>query len=68
MRKILTFLVGMWMLASLQAQSLQPKREFRGAWIQAVNGQFRGMPTEQMQRMLIAQLNNLQEAGLKSTI
>ena len=55
MRKILTFLVGMWMLASLQAQSLQPKREFRGAWIQAVNGQFRGMPTEQMQRTLIAQ-------------
>lgn len=68
MRKILTFLVGMWMLASLQAQSLQPKREFRGAWIQAVNGQFRGMPTEQMQRTLIAQLNNLQEAGINAII
>ena len=26
------------------------KREFRGAWIQCVNGQFLGMGTEQMQK------------------
>ena len=28
--------------AQIQQQSPYPKREFRGAWIQAVNGQFRG--------------------------
>ena len=30
----------------------QQKREFRGAWIQSVNGQFMGMSTEVMQRTL----------------
>ena len=30
----------------------QPKREFRGAWIQCVNGQFQGMGTQQMQLTL----------------
>ena len=28
------------------AQTASPKREFRGAWIQCVNGQFQGMPVE----------------------
>lgn len=45
-----------------------PKREFRGAWIQAVNGQFRGMSTEKMQQTLIAQLNSLQQAGINAII
>src|SRR3712207_7206685 len=29
--------------------SAQNKREFRGAWIQIINGQFQGMSMEQMQ-------------------
>lgn len=32
--------------AQVQTGSAYPKREFRAAWIQSVNGQFRGMPTE----------------------
>ena len=32
-----------------------PKREFRGAWIQCVNGQFQGMSADRMQQMLISQ-------------
>ena len=45
-----------------------PKREFRGAWIQAVNGQFRGLAPQQMQQMLIGQLNSLHEAGFNAII
>ena len=40
-----------------------PKREFRGAWIQCVNGQFEGMPTAEMQRTLSYQLDELQKDG-----
>ncbi|MCF0202676.1 MAG: family 10 glycosylhydrolase [Bacteroidaceae bacterium] len=40
-----------------------PKREFRGAWIQCVNGQFQGMSTESMQQNLLKQLNTLKAEG-----
>ena len=39
------------------------KREFRGAWIQCVNGQFQGMGTQKMQETLTYQLNELQKDG-----
>lgn len=55
----------------LQAQWTQqryPKREFRATWIQAVNGQFKGMPTEKMKATLIGQLNSLQGAGINAII
>lgn len=45
-----------------------PKREFRAAWIQTVNGQFRGMSTAKMQQTLINQLNSLQGAGINAII
>lgn len=45
-----------------------PKREFRGAWIQAVNGQFKGMAPDQMKQTLVGQLNSLQEAGINAII
>lgn len=48
------------------AQVTIPKREFRGAWIQTVNGQFQGMSTRQMQKTLIEQLNSLQGAGINA--
>ena len=41
----------------------QMKREFRGAWIQCVNGQFQGMGTEKMQQTLSYQLDELQKDG-----
>lgn len=45
-----------------------PKREFRGAWIATVNGQFQGMSTEAMQKGLINRLNQLQKAGINAII
>ena len=51
---------------SVMSQNANPKREFRGAWIQAINGQFKGKPTGEVQRMLTQQLNALQEAGINA--
>lgn len=54
--------------AQVQIGSAYPKREFRAAWIQSVNGQFRGMPTEKLKQNLIGQLNSLQKAGINAII
>lgn len=43
-------------------------REFRGAWIQCVNGQFMGMSTEAMQNDLIHQLDELKRDGINTII
>ena len=45
-----------------------PKREFRGAWIQCVNGQFQGMESKQMQQVLTSHLDALQKAGINAVI
>ena len=59
--------LALWMgLSMTMAQA--PKREFRGAWIQCVNGQFQGMSAETMQRTLISQLDVLQRAGINAII
>lgn len=42
------------------------KREFRGAWIQCVNGQFIGMSTSKMQQTLSYQLDELQKDGVNA--
>lgn len=47
---MLFVLLGSLWAGSLHAQARYPKREFRGAWIQCVNGQFQGMPTEKMKK------------------
>jgi len=57
----------MVMVASL-ATSAQQKREFRGAWIQCVNGQFQGLSTQKMQETLTYQLNELQQDGVNAII
>lgn len=54
--------------AQVQTGSAYPKREFRATWIQSVNGQFRGMPTEKLKQNLIGQLNSLQKAGINAII
>ena len=46
----------------------QGKREFRGAWIQCVNGQFLGMSTQTMQQTLTYQLDELQKDGVNAII
>ncbi|MBR5455546.1 MAG: family 10 glycosylhydrolase [Bacteroidaceae bacterium] len=43
-----------------------PKREFRGAWIQAVNGQFSGMGEERMKEYLVEMLDNLQKVNVNA--
>ena len=49
-RNLLLLLAFCCLSLAVQAQfvstSAHPKREFRAAWIQAVNGQFRGIPTD----------------------
>ena len=64
MRRIVT--ICMLMFALLV--SAQQKREFRGAWIQCVNGQFKGIGTETMQRTLTHQLDVLQDYGCNAII
>ena len=44
------------------------KREFRGAWIQVINGQFQGMGRDAMQANLINQLDELQACGVNAII
>ena len=56
-----------WLLlaaASVMAQN--PKREFRGAWIQSVNGQFQGVGRDKMQQTLSYQLDELQKDGINA--
>ena len=38
------------------------------SWIQCVNGQFQGMPTQKMKQTLISQLDNLKGAGINAII
>ncbi|MBR5084942.1 MAG: family 10 glycosylhydrolase [Prevotella sp.] len=53
---------------SVESLSSNSKREFRGAWIQCVNGQFVGMTTEQMQKTLTFQLDELKKDGVNAII
>ena len=61
-----TLLLVMLLLALFA--SAQPKREFRAAWIQCVNGQFLGMGTQKMQQTLAYQLDELQKDGCNAII
>ncbi len=54
--------------AVVMAAEAQPKREFRGAWIQCVNGQWLGMTTEKMQQTLRFQLDELKKTGVNAII
>ena len=51
------------LLTTTMAQN-QPKREFRGAWIQCVNNQWRGMGRDRMQQTLTYQLDELQKSNI----
>lgn len=60
------FLIFGTMVHHLSATN--PKREFRGAWIQIINGQFQGMSREEMQQNLTRQLNTLHACGVNAII
>ena len=64
MRKTLTICMLLVAFVALAQQ----KREFRGAWIQCVNGPFKGVGTETMQRTLTYQLDELQKDGCNAII
>ncbi|MCI2150125.1 MAG: family 10 glycosylhydrolase, partial [Prevotella sp.] len=63
MKKITLFLLLCLTSLSLFSQN---KREFRGAWIQCVNGQFIGKSTGEIQKMLSLQLDSLQADGVNA--
>lgn len=62
------FSLFLLLLISVTSVAQYPKREFRGAWIQCVNGQFQGMGAERMQHVLTSQLDKLQKAGINAII
>ncbi len=64
-KKLLTLAIVLLMAMNIVAQN---KREFRGAWIQCVNGQFMGKSTQQIQSMLSSQLDELQKDGVNAII
>ena len=64
MKRLLLLLLTVWVVAA----SAQQKREFRGAWIQCVNGQFQGVGTQKMQLTLAYQLDELQKDGVNAII
>ncbi len=66
-RLFLTLIVLLSATVSVFAQ-YSNKRDFRGAWIQCVNGQFMGMSTKQMQDTLTSQLDRLKECGVNAII
>ena len=67
LRKFFFLLAALSFSLVTQAQNY-PKREFRAAWIQTVNGQFKGMSAEKLKQTLTNQLNSLQEAGINAII
>lgn len=66
--KAILMLVVALMLMSSATMKAQNKREFRGAWIQCVNGQYLGKSTQQIQAMLTRQLDELQKDGVNAII
>ncbi len=66
MKQTLTLLIMLLLISVCPAAA--GKREFRGAWIQCVNGQFQGMGTEAMQKTLRYQLDELQKDGVNAII
>lgn len=71
--KYILLLFAVLMLASCSSKKnltnpMYPKREFRGAWIQAVNGQFAGMSEKEMKNYLTGMLDNLQKVNVNAVL
>ncbi len=64
-RKSLELLFALLLIFASHVNA-QVKRQFRGAWIQCVNGQFMGMGTRAMQDTLTYQLDELQKDGVNA--
>ncbi|MFC2767210.1 MAG: glycoside hydrolase family 10 protein, partial [Prevotella sp.] len=68
MKKQMFMLLALAFMVSASAVAGNNKREFRGAWMQFVNGMYLGKSTEQIQEMLLQQLNALQQDGANAII
>ena len=69
MYRLLSFIILFCLQSSIfNSLHAAPKREFRGAWIQCVNGQFQNLGTEKMQQTLTYQLDELQKDGVNAII
>ena len=68
MRILLSIILLLSGLFQAEAAYKPHKREFRGAWIQCVNGQFQGMSPTDMQKTLTRQLDILQQYGTNAII
>ena len=64
-KNLIIFAMALFLTLGASAQN---KREFRGAWIQCVNGQFMGKSTQQIQSMLSKQLDELEKDGVNAFI
>ncbi len=60
----LLFVLGASASKAQMASQSQPKREFRGAWIQCVNNQWNGIGRDRMQQTLTYQLDELQRTHI----
>lgn len=67
-RLILTITALLTLILPTTSQTVLPKREFRGAWIAAVNGQFQGMTQREMKTALTKRLDALRKAGINAVI
>ena len=63
---IITLLVALMLSISAKADINTPKREFRGSWIQCVNGQFQGLGRDRMQAELTRHLDALQRCNVNA--
>ena len=66
MKRILLLLV--FSVSLLISFASNPKREFRGAWIQCVNGQYLGKSPAAIRQMLSDQLDTLQQCGINAIL
>ena len=68
MNRLKSTIVLLLLVVAALGVSAQNKREFRGAWIQCVNGQYLGKTTQQIQQRLSSQLDELQKDGVNAII
>ena len=65
-RRALLLLMLLCAVTAYSKNNQSLKREFRGAWIQAVNGQFLNMQPDEMRAYLTDMLDNLQLANVNA--
>lgn len=60
--------IAMFLTASIAFGQTNPKREFRGVWMQCVNGIYLNKSPEQIRTMLLTQLDAMSEANINVVI